>query len=81
MKSLPRDTTQLMSLEQRLRFITFPCFLFPFHQMLKRPSVYFPQPLPFSKQLGFFNPQDVARQLTVADAELFRTIRVCFFMF
>jgi hypothetical protein len=34
------------------------------------------EPLPFSKQLGFFSPQDAARQMTLADAELFRTIRV-----
>jgi len=32
--------------------------------------------LPFSKQLPFFNPQEAARQMTLADAELFRMIRL-----
>jgi len=36
------------------------------------------EPLPFSKQLPFFNAQEVARQMTVTDTELFRAIRVPF---
>jgi len=34
------------------------------------------EPIPFSKQLPFFNPQEAARQMTLVDAELFRMIRL-----